>query len=82
MSEAFIKKNMKLSLEFDNYLATHPRAFSAIPNGAYIVITSQGDAQFNAISLSLIKDKRRKKIVEAHKTGSSWRIQPFQLATA
>jgi hypothetical protein len=82
MSEAFIKKNVALSLEFDNYLAKHPQLFDAIPNGAYIVITTREDTRFNATSLSLIKDKRRKKIVEAHKAGSSWRIQPLQLATA
>lgn len=81
MSEAFIKKNTKLSLEFDDYLSKHPRLFEAIPNGAYIVITVQEDNQFNAQSLSLIRDKRRKKIVEAHKVGTSWRIQPLQLAT-
>lgn len=77
MSEAFIKKNVKLSLEFDNYLATHPQLFELIPNGAYIVITTQADSQFNATSLSLIKDKSRKKIVEAHKAGSAWHIQPL-----
>lgn len=82
MSEAFIKKNVKLSLEFDDYLVKHPKLFSEIPNGAYIVITLNGDRKFNVESLSLIKDKRRKKIVEAHKTGSAWSIRPLELTAA
>lgn len=78
MSESFIKKNAKLSLEFDAYVAKHPQLFQDIPNGAYIVITLQDDTQFNTESLSLIRDKRRKKIVEAHRSGSAWRIRPLQ----
>ncbi len=82
MSEAFIKKNTKLSLEFDDYLSKHPDLFEAIPNGAYIVIAVQEDNQFNAQSLSLIRDRRHKKIVEARKVGASWHVQPLQLTTA
>jgi hypothetical protein len=82
MSEAFIKKNVKLSLEFDDYLVKHPKLFAEIPNGAYIVITLSNDKKFNAESISLIKDRRRKKIVEAHKSGAVWNVRPLQLATA
>ncbi len=81
MSEAFIKKNTKLSLEFDDYLAKHPQLFEDIPNGAYIVITLQEDAKFNTESLSLIRNKRRKKVVEAHRAGTTWHIRPLQLTT-
>ena len=70
----------KLSLEFDDYLAKHPQLFSDIPNGAYIVITLSDDQKFNAESHSLVKDKRRKKIVEAHKSGTAWSIRPIELA--
>jgi hypothetical protein len=78
MSEAFVKKNVKLSLEFDNYLVKHPQLFDSIPNGAYVVITISDDVNFNAQSMSLIKDKRRKKIVEAHRAGATWRVSPLQ----
>lgn len=78
MSEAFIQKRTKLSLEFDDYVARHPRLFNDIPNGAYVVITLQEDTGFNAESLSLVRDKRRKKIVEAHRAGATWRIRPLQ----
>jgi hypothetical protein len=77
MSEAFIKKNVRLSLEFDDYLVKHPKLFSEIPNGAYIVITLNGDKKFNTESISLIRDKQRKKVVEAHKSGSAWSIRPL-----
>lgn len=82
MSEAFIKKNVKLSLEFDEYLVKHPKLFSDIPNGAYIVITLSNDSKFNTQSLSLIKDKRRKKVVEAHKSGTAWSVRPLLTTTA
>jgi hypothetical protein len=81
MSEAFIKKNVKLSLEFDDYLVKHPKLFADIPNGAYIVITLSNDNKFNTESLSLIKDRRRKKVVEAHKTGAAWSVRPLQPLT-
>lgn len=80
MSEAFIKKNVKLSLEFDDYLVKHPDLFAEIPNGAYIVITVGSDNRFNADSLSLIRNRRHKKVVEAHKAGASWSIRPLQAA--
>jgi hypothetical protein len=82
MSEAFIKKNVKLSLEFDEYLVRHPKLFSDIPNGAYIVITLSNDSKFNTQSLSLVKDKRRKKIVEAHKSGAAWSVRPLLVAAS
>ncbi|HEU4914698.1 MAG TPA: DUF5647 family protein [Candidatus Saccharimonadales bacterium] len=82
MSEAFIKKNVKLSLEFDDYLAKHPALYKEIPNGAYIVITLSDDKNFNAESVSLIKDRRRKQVVEAHKAGASWSLRPLRLSKA
>jgi hypothetical protein len=81
MSETFVKKNIQLSLELDEYLAKHPQLFNNIPNGAYVVITLKEDKKFNTRSLSLIKDGRRKKIVEAQKSGSRWTIRPLQRAT-
>ena len=76
MSDTFVKKNAKLSTEFDNYLVNHPQLFERIPNGAHIVITTNDD-EFNILSRSLIKDKRRKKIVEAHLSGSTWHVRPL-----
>jgi len=82
MADAFIKKNVKLSLEFDSYLAKHPKLFEDIPSGAYIIITVRGDAKFNKDSLSTIRDAERKKVVEAHKSSNRWSLRPLQLQTA
>jgi hypothetical protein len=82
MSEAFIKKNVKLSLEFDEYLAKHPAMFESIPNGAYIVITISGDNKFNADSISIVKNMRKKRIVEAHKAANKWSLKPLELQAA
>lgn len=79
MSEAFIKKNTKLLGEFDNYLLKHLELWDQIPNGAWVVITIKGDEKFNAQSISMIREPKRKKVVEAHKSGRSWDIRPLQL---
>lgn len=80
MSDTFVKKNVKLSLEFDEYLVNHPKLFKDIPHNAYIVITVNGDDKFNSTSRSIIKNKRHKKVVEAHKTSSgSWNLRPVEL---
>jgi hypothetical protein len=82
MSEAFIKKNIRLSLEFDEYLARHPALFEQIPNGAYIVITLSGDSKFNADSLSTVRRLKTKKVVEAHKSRDRWALRPLSLQSA
>lgn len=82
MTDAFIKKNVKLSLEFDNYLANHPDLFSSIPNGAYIVITIKGDNKFNTDSISIVKDMKRKKLVEVHKSSDTWSLRPLEIKVA
>ena len=82
MSEKFIKKNIKLPLKFDSYVSKHPELYDAIPNEAYVVITIEGDKEFSRQSIQLVRSPRRKKIVEAHKSRSEWRIQPLRLQTA
>ena len=82
MSEAFTKKNIKLSLEFDAYIARHPDLFNDIPKGAYIIITVSGDKKFNSYSISMVKKLKRKKIIEAHKESDKWSLKPLQLQSA
>jgi hypothetical protein len=79
MSTTFVKKNIKLSLEFDKYLTRNPRALNKIPQGGWIFITVKGDKEFNRTSRNLIQQTRTnsKKIVEAQKEGSRWTIQSF-----
>ena len=77
MSERFIKKNIKLSLEFDKYVSKHPDAIAKIPRGAYVILIVKGDEKFNRDSRSLIQKSRTKKYVEAKKEGMKWTIQPL-----
>ncbi len=79
MSEAFIRKNVKLSLEFDAYLASHPYLFKKIPNGAYIIITVKDDRSFNEDSISTVRNIKNKRVVEAHKTSKRWSLRPLVL---
>ena len=83
MSENFIKKNVKLSLEFDNYIARHPELFDSIPDGATVIMTLKGDDEFNDASISIVRNSRSKRpVVEAQKEGSHWSIQPLQIRAA
>lgn len=79
MSKKFVEKNIKLSLEFDKYLAKNPRAYNKIPKGACIVITQKGDKVFNKTSMTIAKSAReeKQKCVEARKEGTRWILQPL-----
>jgi hypothetical protein len=79
MSKNFIKKNIKLSLEFDRYLAKNPEAFDKIPNKACVMITVEGDDDFNRESKTMVRAAKseKQKCVEAHKKGGRWVLEPF-----
>ena len=76
MSKKFVKKNIKLSLEFDRYLSKHPDALAKIPQGACVIITQKGDKVFNQEGKS-IAGKVKQKCIEARKEGSRWTLHPF-----
>ena len=76
MSTQFIKKNIKLSLEFGRYISGKPDFMRKIPNKGYIFFTIKGDKHFNQSSRSLIENARtgKSKIVEVQKQGKKWEI--------
>lgn len=79
VSETFIKKNIELSLELDQYLVDHPNLYLRIPNGATLVITLKSDKDFTAQSLSIVqKSKAKEMLIEAQKSGHRWTLQPLQ----
>ncbi len=81
MSEQFVKKNVKLSLEFDNYLVKHLDMLDQIPDKSWIVLTINGDEDFNRDSISIARKSRsRRRFVEAHKSGRSWVVRPLELS--
>ena len=78
MNKNFIKKNIKLSLELDQYLAKHLDAFDKIPDNACLMITVKGDDDFNRESKSMVEAAKneKQKCVEARKEGASWVLEP------
>jgi hypothetical protein len=78
MKDVYADKFVKISSDFDRYLISHPELDDAIPNKAVIIISVSDDEEFNKASYELAKSLRfRRPFVEAHRSGSSWSIRPF-----
>ncbi len=77
MSEAFIKKNLKLISQFHSYAGKHPELFKQIPNKSTVVMTVKGDPYFNRLSRNMNRKgmSSKEKLVEARKEGYRWTIQ-------
>jgi len=78
MTNAITKKTIKLSFEFDDYVAKHPKILDKIPKGAELIITSADDKKLTEANLTIADSSRRRKFVAAHKTGNRWRIQAIK----
>lgn len=76
MSKEFIKKNIKVSLEFDKYLSKNPSAYDRIPNKSTLIFIIKGDERFNKSSRFMAENARigKSKIVEVQKQGRKWEI--------
>ncbi len=74
MSEKYIKKSIKLSLELDRYLSKNSRILNNIPRGSSIIITKDGDKDFTRYSRSITK-RSNEKFIEARKIGSKWQLK-------
>lgn len=73
MTNKIIQKNIKLSLEFDKYLNSHPKLYSKIPNGAHVFITVKGDKELNKANIKSASS--RGILVEARKEDGSWTVR-------
>ena len=84
MTKRFVQKNIKLSLEFDDYLTKHPELYDEIPNGAVIVITLKYDKKFTADSISIVKSHHKPKqpVVKAEKAITRWSLSPLTFNVA
>jgi hypothetical protein len=78
MPADLIKKNIKLSMEFDNYISKSPTAFRRIPKGAHIVLTSSKDKKLSEANMTLMRNTRTGKFVLAHKSESGWSLKPLK----
>jgi hypothetical protein len=76
MSDKFIKKNIKLSIEFDRYLSSNPALYEKIPNKGVLVFTIKGDKYFNQCSKNMVEGAgaNKRKMIEVQKQGSKWEI--------
>jgi hypothetical protein len=61
-------------LDFGTYASHNPKIYNKIPNGSWVILTVKGDENFNLQSRQLVKVTRARKIVEAHKSGKTWKI--------
>jgi hypothetical protein len=84
MTKKFVQKNIKLSLEFDKYLAKHPELYDEIPDGAVIVITLKYDKKFTADSISIVQKQHvaKQPVVKAEKARRKWSLSPLTLSAA
>ena len=78
MTKALIQKNIRLSSEFDDYISRDAHAFRRIPNRANIVITSANDKTLSDVNISIARNSRSGKFVEAHKSDGKWQIRTFK----
>jgi hypothetical protein len=80
MTKQFVKKNIALTLEFEDYLAKHPELYDSIPNGAFIVFTIKSDKKFSSENIAIVeKHARKEPIIKAEKVQSRWTLSPLEL---
>jgi len=75
MTKKFVKKNIKLMLEFDDYLTKHPKLYDSIPDGAVVVMTLKYDKKFSDDSMSIaMSHKPQRPIIKAEKARTQWSL--------
>ncbi|KKT41904.1 MAG: hypothetical protein UW30_C0003G0004 [Candidatus Giovannonibacteria bacterium GW2011_GWA2_44_13b] len=77
ITQRFIKKDIKLSIDFSEYINTHQDIFKDIPKNPCIIITDVNDKDFNEEKLKLSKEiKNKKSCFIAEKAGGKWALSP------
>ena len=78
MSNKFVKKNIKLSVEFDRYLSRNEHLYKQIPRGAHIIITDRKDKRFSESTRNLAqRSAKGGRFIEARKEGKEWKLEPL-----
>ncbi len=85
ISKAYQKKNVKLSLELDTYMANHPEVWDLLPDGALLIITSKSDKKFSETSLAIAKSHKKhykpgQPVFIAEKSRTRWSFDCSTLA--
>ncbi len=79
MTESNIRKNIRLSNEFDTYMVSNRSARARVPSGSHIILTSSKDASLSEANLSIARNsKSRRTFVIAHNANGRWLIKDFK----
>jgi hypothetical protein len=78
MTKELIQKNIKLSGEMDQYISSNPSVRKNIPSGANIIITSAKDEALSRANISIARNSRSGRLVEAHKSDGRWTFRAFK----
>ena len=81
MTKEFIKKNIRLSLELDSYMAKNPKLLNKVPNGASLIIVSSSDRKLSKENLNIAKKSRSNNFIVAHKEGNNWSLESLESHT-
>ena len=74
MTKALIQRNLKLAHEFDTYVIRHRGALKSLTGGVHIVLTSSADPKLSEANRQIVKNRKIRKLVEAHKAGKKWTL--------
>ena len=71
--EKQIKKNLKMSAAFSEFVISHPEITKGMPNNVEIIFSDKNDPNLKRNNLRLTEDSRGI-IYEAEKRGNNWRV--------
>lgn len=77
MNKSYIRKNIRLSNEFDSYMVSSRSARTRVPSGAHIILTSSKDRSLSESNLAIARNSRGRKFVVAHNANGRWYIKDF-----
>ena len=80
--DQILEKNLRLSADFNSYVATNTDIVIDLPNNACIVFDSKLDEGLSKKNLSIAKKVQRegKKCYVAMKSKKEWIVKPFAFA--
>lgn len=77
MTKALMRKNIKLGMDFDRYVARNPRVLDNLPKASEIIVTSERDKKLSEANLAIARGSRTGRFVVAHRVGKHWKLMPL-----
>ena len=72
----FVRKNLKLSADFNSYILENPGILYNIPESSCIVFNVKDDKEFSDKNIKIAR-KTKKKCLVATKEGNKWKVENF-----